>query len=47
MGEQMDDYESVWGYSIGVTEPRLPLFDYPAFDFGVTGAFTHLELGAA
>jgi lysine 2,3-aminomutase len=34
----------LWGYSLGETEPRLPLYEYPAYDFAVTGEMTNLEV---
>ena len=45
IGEQIADYGNIYGYSIGVTEPRLPLYDYPEYDYEVTGEITNLELG--
>jgi len=45
IGETISDYGNIYGYSIGVTEPRLPLYDYPDYDFEVTGEITNLELG--
>ena len=44
MGEDPSEYRNVYGYSIGETEPRLPLYDYPDYDFAVTDAYTNLEL---
>jgi lysine 2,3-aminomutase len=44
MGEKVPEYESVYGYSIGQTEPRMPLYDYPAYDYQVTEEVTNLEL---
>ncbi|MFO8191669.1 MAG: KamA family protein, partial [Bacillota bacterium] len=45
MGENRDEYEGVFGYSLGETEPRMPIYEYPAYDFEVTDELTHLELG--
>jgi lysine 2,3-aminomutase len=45
LGEDVSEYESLWGYSIGMTENRLPVFEYPEYDFRVTEDFTNLELG--
>jgi len=45
IGEDPAEYEHLWGYSIGVTEPRMPIYEYPDYDFRVTEAFTNLELG--
>jgi lysine 2,3-aminomutase len=44
LGEDVSEYESLWGYSIGVTENRLPVYEYPDYDFRVTDEFTNLEL---
>jgi lysine 2,3-aminomutase len=44
MGENVAEYESLWGYSIGETEPRPPLFEYPSYDFRVTKTISNLEL---
>jgi len=45
LGEDVSEYDSLWGYSIGVTENRLPLYEYPEYDFRITAEFTNLELG--
>ena len=45
MGEDVSEYASVWGYSIGATENRLPVYEYPEYGFRVTDEFTNLELG--
>jgi lysine 2,3-aminomutase len=44
MGEDTDEYQSIWGYSIGETEPRFPLFDYPGYNYDVTSRIANLEL---
>ena len=44
MGEDIKEYESVWGYSIGESEPRMPVYEYPEFDFEVTEELTNLEV---
>lgn len=44
MGEDRKEYSSVWGYSIGETEPRLSIFDYPGYDFKITNKLTNLEI---
>ncbi len=43
-GENIKEYEAVFGYSIGETEPRMPIYEYPGYSFGVTEEFTNLEL---
>ena len=44
MGEEPALYDSIWGYSIGETEPRMPLYEYPEYDFEVTSDFTNMEI---
>jgi lysine 2,3-aminomutase len=44
-GESTDEYASIYGYSIGQTEERMPLFEYPPFDFSVTEEISNLDLG--
>lgn len=45
MGEDISDYEDVYGYSIGQTESRMPIYEYPPYDFKVTEEFTNLDIG--
>lgn len=45
LGEDINDYSSIWGFSIGETESRFPVFDYPKYDFDVTKEFTHIISG--
>ncbi|MDY7107633.1 MAG: KamA family protein [Planctomycetota bacterium] len=44
IGEDDGEYASVYGYSIGQTEPRMPLFEYPPYDFRLTDELTNLDL---
>jgi len=44
MGEDISDYESIWGYSIGETEPRVPIFEYPEFDFEIVKENSNLKI---
>ncbi len=44
MGEDPAEYQDVFGYSIGETEYRLPIFDYPDYDFDLTEEYTNLEV---
>jgi len=46
LGEDVSDYEGLYGYSIGVTEPRMPLYEVSDYDFEVTDEVTNLDLGA-
>jgi lysine 2,3-aminomutase len=43
MGEDKREYRSIWGYSIGETEPRPSLFEYPKFDFELTPVITNFK----
>ena len=42
MGEDPEDYASIWAYTRGETEPRFGLYEYPGFDFGVTDRMSNL-----
>ncbi len=41
MGEDPRAYESIWGYSLGETESRPPIYEYPEFDFELTSEITN------
>jgi lysine 2,3-aminomutase len=44
IGEDTSEYQEVFGYSLGETEPRMPMYEYPPYDFEPTEAFTNLDL---
>jgi lysine 2,3-aminomutase len=44
MGEDPKEYETIWGYSIGETEPRHPIYEYPEYDFEITPEFTNISI---
>ncbi len=44
IGEDINEYESIWGYSIGETESRLPIYEYPEYDYTTTKEITNLEI---
>jgi len=44
MDEVKKEYESIWGYSIGETEYRPSLFEYPAYDFTLTSEITNFQV---
>jgi lysine 2,3-aminomutase len=44
MGEDVSEYEDLYGYSLGQTEPRTPLYEYPAYDFEITDELSNLRL---
>ncbi len=46
MGDDPADLQTVWGYSVGATEPLAPLYEYPGFYFRVTARFSNLRLPA-
>jgi lysine 2,3-aminomutase len=45
LGENPQEYADVYGYSIGETEPRMPVYEYPDYDFKITDTLTNLDLG--
>jgi lysine 2,3-aminomutase len=44
IGEDISEYTDVFGYSLGETEPRMPLYEYPPYDFEPTKEITNLQL---
>jgi len=42
MGEDTQEYESLWGYTIGNTEPRSDIFEYPETDLMITEEITNV-----
>ncbi|UCF21119.1 MAG: KamA family protein [Gemmatimonadota bacterium] len=44
LGENVEEYDWIYGYSLGETEPRMSIYDYPPYDFKVTEEITNLEL---
>ncbi len=44
MGEDIREYESLWGYSLGETEERMPIYEYPEYDFTVTNQLTNFSM---
>ena len=45
MGEDPQEYMSIYGYSIGETEPRMAIYEYPGYDFEMTDEMTNLDIG--
>ncbi len=43
MGEDINDYLSIWGYSSSDTEGRVPVYRYPEYDFKITEKLTNYE----
>ncbi len=44
LGEETAQYEGLFGYSIGQTEPRVPIYEYPDYSFTVTKEMSNLEV---
>jgi len=44
MGEEREDYEGLYGYSLGQTEHRISVYDYPEYGFQTTREMTNLEV---
>ena len=44
IGEDPDEYQSLWGYSLGETEARMALYEYPEYDYEVTEELSNLQL---
>ena len=44
MGENIEDYQSIWNYTESETESRFALYNYPDFDFKTTDAMSNLSI---
>ena len=44
MGDNIEEYKDLWGYSIGNTEPRMPIYEYPDYDFDITPEYSNLQI---
>ncbi len=44
LGEDTAQYEGLFGYSIGQTEPRVPIYEYPGYDFKVTAELSNIDI---
>ncbi len=44
MGEEISDYDNIYGYSIGETEKRISVYEYPNYGFDVNVDFTNLMI---
>ncbi len=44
MGQNIREYQTIWGYSLNETEERSPVYQYPEYDFKVTKKHTNLQL---
>jgi len=43
MGENPDDYSSIWGYSMSETEERMPVFKYSELNYKVTDSYKNFQ----
>ena len=44
MGEDISEYKNLYGYSIGETENRIPVYEYPDYGFKTTDKITNLKI---
>ena len=42
LGEDSEDYTTIWQYTEGKTEPRFRIYEYPPFRFQITEQFSNL-----
>jgi lysine 2,3-aminomutase len=47
IGEDTDEYKTIWGYSISESEARIPVYQYPEYQFQTTTELTNLQLEAS
>jgi len=43
-GEDIKEYETVWGYTLGETEKVMPIYQYPDYEYNATDEFTNLGI---
>ncbi len=44
-GEDRKEYAGLYGYSMGQTEERNPVFEYPEYEYEMTNNYTNLDIG--
>jgi len=44
IGEDPGEYEAMYGYSAGQTENRLPIYEYPEYEYLLTRDYSNLEI---
>jgi len=44
MGEDREEYSSIYGYSMGETEPVSSIYKYPKYEFEITDEITNLKI---
>lgn len=43
MGEDPHDYQTIWGYSMSETEKRVPVYEYPEYDYTKTKEMNNFQ----
>ncbi len=44
IGEDRSEYQTLFGYTVGITEDRFPLYEYPSYDYEPTKKMTNLGI---
>ena len=44
LGEKKEEYDGLYGYSMGQTEERPSIYEYPEYEFEITKEFSNLEI---
>ena len=44
LGEEPKEYDGLFGYSIGQTEPGVPIYEYPEYNYKVTKELSSIEI---
>ncbi len=44
LGENREDYKGLYGYSLGQTEQRNPLYEYPDYAVQITDEMSNLQI---
>ncbi|HEY9114946.1 MAG TPA: KamA family protein [Bacteroidales bacterium] len=46
VGEDIENYKTIWGYSASETEERMPIFNYPEYDYKITNSLSNFMFNA-
>jgi len=46
LGENINEYQNIWGYSLSETEARMSVYDYPAYNYALTSEISNFEMPA-
>jgi lysine 2,3-aminomutase len=44
IGEDPEEYAGLYGYSVGQTESRVPVYEYPEYAYSLSAEFSNLEI---